>query len=452
MKFNVSAAPSWLLTRASVRGYSHINSGAPNQDCVHSCTSSDGAMFSVVVSDGAGSAPRSHEGARLACEHLAPRILEIGLELQRRSLHRSKLEARLREHLQQLRERIAGLGGALSDFHCTLAMGVLGNAGGFVCQVGDSIALSSRFRAVRDGLLDFFPESDTQVFMPDRGEYANETHFITEKDWTEHLRVHPLEPGLDSLLVMTDGAMDVAMVRGRVFRGFLSNLVGQLLTMPKAEERDRLLGEWLDDPRTRKATGDDKTMFIAMPLASTRYAGHKFVINTDRDVRDTLPRRQVPAPPRIPEPRTSRPPPPVDPLEKLRRIASALILVLLFAWVFISISNWNSTRLEFEGGKEEVEFSAWEGKTLTLRLVKGEMAVIDSIRIDPEGALEFRNTGRSCRAHLSLTVESPECRLYLRPKKPGRKASADVEVVYREFGRGVARSAEIEVRAVRKER
>jgi hypothetical protein len=452
MKFNVSAAPSWLLTRASVRGYSHAHSGAPNQDWVETCTSPDGTLFSVVVSDGAGSAPRSHEGARLACEHMAPRLLEIGLELRGRSLSRSKLEFSLREQLQQLRERIAALGGALSDFHCTLAMAVLGDSGGFVCQVGDSIALSSRFRAVRDGELDFFPESDTRVFMPERGEYANETHFITEKDWTEHLRVSPLEPGLDSLFVMTDGAMDLAMVRGRVFRGFLSNLVGQLLTMPKPEERDRLLAEWLDDPRTRKATGDDKTMFIAMPLASTRYAGHKFVINTDRDPPIPAPRTPGRSMTYVPVRAPVLPRRPPDPAEIFRRIASALVLVLVFAWALAAIGNWNSPRLEFEDGEDEVEFSAWEGKTITLRLVAGEMAVIESIRIEPEDEIESRNTGRRCRPQLSLTTESPRCQLYLRAKKSGREAEADVEVVYRNLGRGMARSAEIEVRAVRKER
>ena len=411
-------------------------------------------MFSVVVSDGAGTAPRSHEGARFACEYMAPRLLENGLELRRRSLHRSQLEARLREQLQGLRACLAGLGGALPDFHCTLAMAVLSDSGGFFCQVGDSIALSSRFRVVRDGELDFFPESETQIFLPDRGEYANETHFITEKDWTAHVRIHPLEPNLDALLVMTDGAMDVALVRGRVFRGFLSNLVGQLLTMPKAEERDRLLGEWLDDPRSHKATGDDKTMFIAMPLASTRYAEQKFVIDDDRELRAPPPHTRATTTPTadVALARAILKPPARDRVDISRRLGGALLLVFAFAWLLAALFGGNSPRLEFEEGKDEVTFSAWGGKTVTLRLVRGENAVIESIRIRPEGgAIEVWYTGGRCYSRQKLTKQSPQCKLYLRPRKMGREAEVELEVDYRESAGGAVRTAQLKVRAVRKE-
>jgi protein phosphatase 2C-like protein len=449
MRFDAGVAPSWLLTRASVRGYSHVNNGAPNQDWVETRTSDDGATFSVVVSDGAGTAARSHEGARLACEYLAPRLLEIGQALRDRTLSRSTLEATLRKPLRELRDRLAGLGGALSDFHCTLAMAVLGDTGGFVCQVGDSIALSSRFRAMNGGELDFFPESDTQIFLPERGEYANETHFITEEDWTEHLRVHLLEPNLDSLLVMTDGAMDVALVRGRVFRGFLSNLVGQLLTMPKTEERDRLLGEWLDDPRTRKATGDDKTLFVAMPLASLRYAGHKFVIDSDRELRSAPTRLPVSKARETPVTRPIVRQPPRRQVDRVSRFAGGILIVIAFVWALFSIGDRDPTRLEFAQSQDDVEFSAWGGKTLTLRLVRGNKAVIERVLIDPEGEIEFRYTGGRCYPGRALTTSSPQCQLYLRSTMAGREGEAEIEIKYRDVARDRSHSVQIEVRAIR---
>jgi len=161
----------------------------------------------------------------------AKRFVEEGME-------HVFITGRRKDALEEVRARLTEMDGPLSDFHCTLAACVLAEHRGFVCQVGDSIVLSTTFLKTegdRGTQWDFFPDQGTRLFIPDRGEYVNETHFITEPDWLKHLRVSTIDAdGVDALFLMTDGAMDVAMVKGKVFRGFLSNLIGKLLTLPSA--------------------------------------------------------------------------------------------------------------------------------------------------------------------------------------------------------------------------
>jgi hypothetical protein len=67
--------------------------------------------------------------------------------------------------------------------------------------------------------------------------------------------------------------MDVVMMRGRVFRGFLSNLMAKLISTEDDRERDRVIHAWLDDPQTHRVTGDDKTLLVAIQRPYLKLAG-----------------------------------------------------------------------------------------------------------------------------------------------------------------------------------
>ena len=272
--------PRWHLTRASVCGKSHVDSQLPNQDRLEVLTSADGLVVAAAIADGAGSAARSHVGAAVTCEVMAPCMLDIGIQLQASGISAEAVEERVIRSLEDVRSRLASGGEPIAAFHCTLVACVLTDRGGYVCQVGDSVALTTAFdeRTGSDGAeLDFFPDGKARLFQPERGQYANETHFVTEADWRSHLRLTPVDTAtVDAVLLMTDGAMDVAMVRGKVFRGFLSNLIGKLLMVPAAAERDQILAEWLSDPRTHRATADDKTVLVAIRSEHERLAGRPF--------------------------------------------------------------------------------------------------------------------------------------------------------------------------------
>jgi len=258
---------AWLLQAGSVRGKGHIDAGLPNQDAVAVCTSPDGAIVAAVVSDGAGTAVKSEHGARTTADFMADCLLRIGVDIRKGRLQKTQVGERLVEGISCLRDKLNENGGPLRDYHCTLVGCLILPHGGFVCQIGDSIGIASRFSPVRGGaaeMVDYFPDEHCWWYEVERGEYANETHFVTETDWRQHFRVKPLPKEFDAVVLMTDGAMDVATLNGKVFRGFLSNLVAQILQMNSSAKRAHTIETWLADPQTFVVTGDDKTIFMAI--------------------------------------------------------------------------------------------------------------------------------------------------------------------------------------------
>lgn len=349
----------WFLTAASVIGKAHVANSLPNQDCVESRLCADGRMVVAVVSDGAGTATHAHIGSRTTCAMMVAWLQDIGQRL----LHDPYLsDAVVRdcmaEGIEQVRCELAREGQGLRHFHCTLVSCVITEHRSYVCQIGDSIAIATQFlthAGKSSDAVDFFPEKYVRIVGTERGEYANETHFLTEEDWRAHLRITELPTaGIDALLLMTDGAMDVALTQGKVFKGFLSGAVGALLESEERLQRDALLQQWLADQRTHRVTADDKTMFIAIRQVQRRWAGYP--VNDDSvDAQPDAP--ALPPPPLPPPP----PPPPPLPLPlpplpvlaadghrprlhriRLSSIALSAAVGLLLVWLVLAVTCSNT--------------------------------------------------------------------------------------------------------------
>lgn len=273
----------WLVSEASATGHGHLGLGLPNQDSVCVRTSANGRLLVAAVSDGAGTARRSAEGSRLATGFMTDWLLRAA-EQSLASSRGGRIgwdaatwRTRVVTGITELRQRIDPTGQDLRSFHCTLVASVLGEHGGVLVQIGDSVALSARTRLhgtdAAGAQVDFFDESQVTIHLGERGEYANETHFLTEPDWEQHLSVTPLPADLDTVMLMTDGAADVALLRGRVFKGFCSNLVGRLLTLKSRAQRCATLLDWLSSRQTHAVTADDKTMLVALRTRQLQLAG-----------------------------------------------------------------------------------------------------------------------------------------------------------------------------------
>lgn len=266
----------WLLSEASVQGKGHVDANLPNQDAVSIRTSDDGHIVAAVVSDGAGTASKSQHGSRMAADFMSRSLLLIGEDIRINQLSINQITERLIGEIDQLRNELDPAGGALRDYHCTLVGCLIMPGFGFICQIGDSIALATRFVIVGSGSsssVDYFPDDRTHWYEVERGEYANETHFLTESDWRKHLRVSPIPDDVDAVVMMTDGAMDVATTKGKVFRGFLSNLIGRIIATSPRAERQKIIGDWLADHQTHRVTGDDKTIFTAIRKPCEKLSG-----------------------------------------------------------------------------------------------------------------------------------------------------------------------------------
>lgn len=286
----------WLIGKASVLGKGHADGGLPNQDAVCVMTSPDGKILAAVVSDGAGTASKSATGSQTIAVNLAQCLLQAGMRAGTALPRPEVLADSVRACIIATRQQLDATGEHLRDYHATLVGVLITQHGGCVAQIGDSIGLASCFATVKDSAgkthAEYFPENGYTLFEAERGEYANETHFFTEANWSKHLRLHPLPEKTDGIVLMTDGAADLAMRNGGVFRGFLGVLMQNISSAATSNERDIIIERALADRRTYVVTGDDKTIFMA--LRSRDRALASLPVQTQDPLPSPLPSGQAP--------------------------------------------------------------------------------------------------------------------------------------------------------------
>jgi hypothetical protein len=250
---------AWRVYAAAVAGSSHVAAGLPCQDAFSYRVVGD--VLVAVVCDGAGSAVSSHLGARATSSGvvgaLAQRLTAAaatGREFLRDSPEaaRTWLHDVVAESRAELCAQAAAAEAPLGDYAATLVGVVAGPAGGWFFHIGDGVGVA--------GLAD----GSSLVSLPENGEYANETYFVTGDEWARHLRLLRLEAPLQRLALMSDGAAPFAMNKGcqALFEPFIVPVEKFLLA---TDERtgSAALARTLGDPRTHRITADDKTLLLA---------------------------------------------------------------------------------------------------------------------------------------------------------------------------------------------
>lgn len=260
----------WRCAAASVRGGAHRQRGQPCQDAHGFALArrADGREVLVAcVSDGAGSAARSAEGAARACQsflHAASDWYAPGESVSGQDplwLERA-WRVFARRWLRQLRRdlrRVATAEGLRPRDYAATFLGVViePERAGFL-QVGDGVVVTSD----RDE-----PNAYIQVFWPDRGEYANETHFITEERVSRVLATTVARRPVLEAALLTDGLQNLALQfdRRKVHEPFFRGAFRPLRAEP-AGPSDHLaaaLAAFLDSPLIRARTDDDLTLVLA---------------------------------------------------------------------------------------------------------------------------------------------------------------------------------------------
>jgi hypothetical protein len=176
----------WHALAASVEGSGHRARGIGCEDASSVEVLDDGTLL-MAVADGAGSAPRAAEGSTravaAAMEAMRSGVdLEVVVEGARRSLEPVVMGERLGDRATTLLV-VRAVGGAIETG-----------------QVGDGAVVVRRH-----GILEV-------VAADDKGEYLNETCFLTSDGWRDALRVARVaDDGVDSIAVMTDGLQLVAL-------------------------------------------------------------------------------------------------------------------------------------------------------------------------------------------------------------------------------------------------
>jgi hypothetical protein len=244
---------AWRVYAAAAIGSSHLEAGTPCQDAFAHAVLADTLL--AAVCDGAGSQPLSHVGA----QSLSRRVVELLADEAEGFSGReaSQLELVIGETIAQARAELRAVATAagqdLSAYACTLVGAIAHARGGVFFHVGDGLAVAET------------GDAPAVVSLPENGEYANETYFVSGADWCEHLRFLHFAMPAARIALMSDGAMPFAMAKGNAgtYRPFMDPVEAYLASVNEAEGSAALAGT-LGDARTHGITSDDKALLIAL--------------------------------------------------------------------------------------------------------------------------------------------------------------------------------------------
>ena len=243
---------------ASAIGKSHIDGGIPCQDAFAFHCMED--VLLAAVCDGAGSAALSHVGANTVASTLVAALAaryQSGehLHLLDADAFKQEIEAMVSDARANLETLAKNENTALADYSATLVGVVTSGKQGYFFHIGDGLAIAQSAA----------PETGSIISLPENGEYANETYFITGAEWSTHLRITPITKPIEMLALMSDGAMPFVMSKGNsdFFRPFIDPVAGYLKTVSSTDGSKALAGT-LSDVRTHQITSDDKALLISL--------------------------------------------------------------------------------------------------------------------------------------------------------------------------------------------
>jgi hypothetical protein len=248
--------PSWRVVGVSVQGTAHQKNETPCQDAHDYRLLPEGWLLAAVA-DGAGTANRSAEGATLAVGQI--------LGAASNALHSHSLDteegwhALLADAFQQTRQSLIQLAQdedlSPQIFATTLTCAIAGPQWLAVGQIGDGVAVA---QAKGDELF--------AALEPQRGEYANETAFLTMDDALDHVEIRVINQPVRALALMTDGLIRLAMnvPQHSPHPPFFEPLLAFAAQTTNSNEAQAQLTTFLASERVCARTDDDKTLVLAV--------------------------------------------------------------------------------------------------------------------------------------------------------------------------------------------
>ena len=251
-------AGRWLLSAASQRGYSHRRNGTPNQDYYdfRGVGTFSGEVLVLAVADGAGSAPHSASGSRIAAStavnELTKRVNKnpactIKPHLMRSALRRAIKRSRNEIKLHAKREHIE-----FRELATTLAIAVVNDAMLATAHIGDGVIITRN--------------SDGQYYTvsgPQNGEYANETYFITSGQ--DPIVSIIQNPDVSAISLITDGLQPISVVdqTGTPHPGFFDPIFETMATDNDPSRTANRISDFISSERVWLRTMDDVTIIAA---------------------------------------------------------------------------------------------------------------------------------------------------------------------------------------------
>jgi serine/threonine protein phosphatase PrpC len=249
----------WQVIGAAVQGLSHQKQGVPCQDALeYGCL--PGGILLVAVADGAGSALQADSGAQAAVQ-ASLNWLRSSLESEQ-PIECCEWEEVIWETFQNARTALEQLAQEhdepLRSFATTLTCLVATPKQLIVGQLGDGAAVAIG----EDGDL-------KTVTTSQRGEYANETNFLTQDQALDLVVIQVIDEQVQALAVMSDGLTRLALKRPNnephppFFKPLFAFVESSAASNDPAQANDALI-EFLASPRVCERTDDDKALVLAL--------------------------------------------------------------------------------------------------------------------------------------------------------------------------------------------
>jgi hypothetical protein len=251
----------WRYIAASVIGTSHESTGGTCQDanrCQLYSLPDGERVLAAAVADGAGSAICGGEGAAITCRALMDLMKEhlcLGRPVEQ--VTRETVNTWIDTIQRLLDAEAKAADRERRDFACTMLGLIIGESCTACLQIGDGVMVLS----------DSEDQTYGHVFWPDRGEYANTTHFVTQDDTIERLQFESIRRRVVEAALLTDGLQSIALnyqqqvAHEPFFRGLFATL--RTAAEGPSEELSDSLAAFLHSPRVNEKTDDDKTLVLA---------------------------------------------------------------------------------------------------------------------------------------------------------------------------------------------
>ena len=216
------------------------------------------------VSDGAGSAKHAEIGAQIAVETaleaifqaLSSQFIQVPTWAEMEQAAPELFEQVLDTILSALHQETVSSSCELRDVGCTLLAFVATPDWVAAIQIGDGFMM-----------LRSHPDAPYQLlFEPDKGEFINETIFVTTSSAKDYMSVCVEAVQSPFLCAATDGLERVAvrLQDWQPYAPFFQPFEACLLQLPTAVEQYSYLKTFLESERLNAKTDDDKTLLVCL--------------------------------------------------------------------------------------------------------------------------------------------------------------------------------------------
>jgi hypothetical protein len=246
---------NWFCPTAFVRGSAHVDTGIPCQDYC-AVQSFPNNLVIAALSDGAGSAAFASVGARLSVRFTLDFLSKHAVlsSLNEQTFHQmfSALIFELQERLHHV-SRI--LNAPVSEVSCTLLSVVAMPDWSAAVQIGDGLVV--RRCANREGY--------ELLFRPYKGEYANETVFLTHPQAPQFVQASFSRNAPRFICLSSDGMERLALVLKQdayASQSFFRSLEASTRDIADDVQGSAELEAFLSSERVTKRTNDDTSMIL----------------------------------------------------------------------------------------------------------------------------------------------------------------------------------------------